>query len=136
MHALGQTLYIMNDLTTSPAAQYCLQIQACKDKTSTSVKVVSTEDNQNTTDFDASVPEMNSTVLLSTLIVDENGRSLCFNHRDELDSAVYIDLGTHTATAEVLQACVLYIALASLGLGLAKGTREVRPVMLVRESNK
>ena len=59
----------MNNLTTSPVAQYCMQIQACKDKASTSVKVVSTEDNQNMTDFDTSVTEMNSTIRLLTLIV-------------------------------------------------------------------
>ena len=50
----------MNILTTSPVVQYCMQI---KDEASTSVNVVSTEDNmqKNTTEFDASVTEMNST---------------------------------------------------------------------------
>ena len=49
-----------------------------KDEASTLVKVVSTEDNrtENTTEFDASVTEMNSTDRLSTSIVDENGISI------------------------------------------------------------
>ena len=42
---LNIILNFMNNLTTSPVAQYCMQI---KDKASTSVKVVSTEDNRRT----------------------------------------------------------------------------------------
>ena len=61
----------MNKLTTSPVAQYCMQI---KDEASTLVKVVGQQ--KNTTKFDASVTEMNSTDQLSTLIVDKNGISL------------------------------------------------------------
>ena len=85
----------MNNLTTSQVAQYCMQIQACKDKASTSVKVARTQQ----ISIPQSVTEMNPTVRLSTLIVDEKGRSLCFNHSNELDSAVYIGLGTQLLPA-------------------------------------
>ena len=35
---------------------------------------------------------MNSTDRLSTSIIDENDRSRCFSHSDELDSTVQIDV--------------------------------------------
>ena len=70
-----------------------MQVQACKDKASTLVKVVTLRtirEARTLKNFDASITEMNSTDGLFTSIVDKRGRSVCFNHRDELDNAVRV----------------------------------------------
>ena len=81
-----------------------MQVQAYKVKASTSVKVVTITFHYHTqpprtTDFDASITEINLTNRLPTSIVDENDKSQCFNHRDELDSTVQVGRGTRTRIA-------------------------------------
>ena len=72
-----------------------MQVQACKDKASSSVKVVALggQSEKNRTDFDASITRQ---IDSRPSIVDENDRSRCLNHRDEPDSAVQIGLCTRT----------------------------------------
>ena len=87
----------------------------------TSVKVITlTITQKNTTDFDASVTDMNSTDHLETSIVDKTDRSQCFNRRDKLDRTVQIGHGTHTRIAcmyAIYSEHMCYnIALTSLGL--------------------
>ena len=64
----------------------------------------------NMTDFDTLITDMNSTDRLSTSIVDEKDRSLCFNHRDELDSADTNRSWRHGTRTVLLHVCMLYIA--------------------------
>ena len=58
-----------------------------------------------------------------------------FNHREELDSAEQFQFGP---MAPLLMMHAIYSAGLSMSMGLAtsaKGTREVRPSLLVRESS-
>ena len=69
-------------------------VQACKDKASTLVKVITvTITQKNTTNFDASI---RYTDRLLTSIVDKNDKSQSFNHGDKPNRTVQIGHGTCT----------------------------------------
>ena len=135
----------MNNLTTSPVAQYCMQI---KDKASTSVKVVSTIDDNNI------VRTISSMLVLRTI---EHDRIRCLSHRDELNRLTldldsrrkwHISITEMNSTAQYklvlarvyialcMHECYIYIASvrAIYRLGLSKPREcEVQPAMLVRK---
>ena len=94
---------------------------------------------------------MNSIDRFSTSIVDEKDRSQCFNYGDELriDRSwhAYAYYNMHIAYVNAIyskHACYKYSAselylytfiYTPITVMYAKGTREVRPAVLVRESN-
>ena len=99
----------MNNLTTSPVAQYfdmSMQVQVCKGKASSLVKVdtLTIPQSQRRTEHDRFLclnhrDKLNRSTLDLNLILVENDESQCFNNRDKLNSTVQISCGMRTCIA-------------------------------------